>query len=68
MDPILADIYSTILPSMPFVIGAYALIWIVLFVYVVFIVRGTKKTEREIIVLEETLKAQGLMREDISDN
>lgn len=55
MDPILADIYSTILPSAPFVIAAYALIWIALGVYVFIITRGLKKTEAELAVLEEEL-------------
>lgn len=55
MDPILADIYSTVLPSMPYVIGAYVLIWIVLFVYVAIIVRGTKKAEKQIAALEEDI-------------
>ncbi|AJC12495.1 heme exporter protein CcmD [Berryella intestinalis] len=59
MNPILADIYSTILPSAPFVIGAYALLWAVLFVYVAMIVRGMKKTEAQIAVLEEELAARG---------
>lgn len=55
MDPILADIYSTILPSAPFVIAAYALIWIALGAYVFIITRGLKKTEAELAVLEEEL-------------
>ena len=38
MNPILADIYSTIIPSAPYLIAAYALIWLVLLVYVVFVV------------------------------
>ena len=59
MNPILADIYSTILPSMPYVIGAYALIWVILFIYVFIITRGTKKLEAQIAVLEEAvLKGQ----------
>lgn len=56
MDPILADIYSTILPSMPYVIGAYVLIWVLLLVYVFVIVRGLKKTEKQMQLLEEALE------------
>ena len=33
MNPILADIYSTILPSAPYIIAAYALLWVALLVY-----------------------------------
>lgn len=55
MNPILADIYSTIIPSAPFIIAAYALIWVVLLVYVVFVVKGLKKTERQMAELEEII-------------
>ena len=55
MNPILADIYSTILPSMPYVIGAYVLIWLILFAYMLIITRGNKKLESQIAVLEEEL-------------
>ena len=53
MDPILAEIYSTILPSAPYVIAAYALIWLALLVYVFMIMRGTKKATAQIALLEE---------------
>lgn len=53
MNPILADIYSTIIPSAPFVIAAYALLWVALLVYVLVIARGTKKSEQKLALLEE---------------
>lgn len=55
MDPILAEIYSTVLGSAPYVIVAYALLWFVLLAYVFIIMRGFKKSERELTVLEEAL-------------
>lgn len=55
MDPILAEIYSTILPSAPFIIAAYALILVVLGVYVFVISRNLKKSEAEVALLEEEL-------------
>ena len=55
MNPILADMYSTVSPSMPYLIAAYALVWVVLLVYVIVIVRGLKKTEAQMAVLEEAL-------------
>ena len=55
MNPILSDMYSTVLPSAPFVIAAYAIVWVALLVYVVIVVRGLKKTEAQMAVLEETL-------------
>ena len=55
MNPILSDIYSTVIPSAPFIIGAYALVWAVLLVYVIIVVRGLKKTEAQMALLEEAL-------------
>lgn len=55
MNPILSDIYSTVLPSAPFIIAAYAIVWLALLVYVIFVVRGLKKTEAQMAVLEEAL-------------
>lgn len=58
MNPILADIYSTVIPSAPYLIAAYALVWVVLLVYVVFVVRGIRKTEQQMSALEATLEKQ----------
>lgn len=59
MNPILSDIYSTVLPSAPFIIGAYALLWVILLVYVLIVVRGLKKTESQMAVLEEAIAKKG---------
>jgi CcmD family protein len=53
MNPILSDIYSTVIPSAPFIIAAYALVWLALLVYVIVVMRGLKKTEAQIALLEE---------------
>ena len=58
MNPILADIYSTVIPSAPFIIAAYAIMWAVLLIYVIMIVRGLKKTEAQMVVLEEALRTK----------
>ena len=55
MNPIISDIYSTVLPSAPFIIAAYAIVWLALLVYVIIVVRGLKKTEAQMAVLEEAL-------------
>ena len=55
MNPILADIYSTVLPSAPYIIAAYAIVWLVLLVYVIVVVRGLKKTEAQMALLEEAV-------------
>lgn len=56
MNPVLADIYSTILPSAPFVIAAYALLWVALLAFVLVIMRGIKESEAQVAVLEEALE------------
>ena len=58
MNPILADIYATVIPSAPFVIAAYAIVWLALLVYVIKIVSGLKKTEAQMAVLEEAIRAK----------
>lgn len=55
MNPVLADIYSTVAPSVPYLVAAYALIWVALLVYVLIIVRGFKKAESQMAVLEEAI-------------
>ena len=60
MDPILADIYSTVIPSAPFVIAAYALFWAALLIYVIIMQKGIKKSEAQIALLEEAVQAKGI--------
>ena len=55
MNPVLVEIYSTVIQSMPFIIAAYALLWVVLLIYVFVSMRGMKKTEQQIAVLEEAV-------------
>lgn len=56
MNPILADMYSTVIPSAPFIIAAYALVWVALLVYVAITIKGLKKTEEQMAVLEEAFE------------
>ena len=56
MDPILEEVYSIIVPSAPYVIGAYALIWVVLLVFVIIMLVSTKKTLKDIDALREALE------------
>ncbi|MBQ9042488.1 MAG: CcmD family protein [Eggerthellaceae bacterium] len=55
MNPILADMYSTVAPSMPYIIAAYAIVWLALLIYVFVVVRGLKKTEEQMAVLEQAV-------------
>jgi CcmD family protein len=58
MDPILAEIYSTVLDAAPYVIAAYALMWLVLLLYIVFTSRSLKAVEKQVVALEEAIAAK----------
>ena len=58
MDPILAEVYSTVLPAAPFVIAAYVGIWAVLFVYVFVLSRRARHTSDDIEALRQALEAR----------
>lgn len=55
MDSILAEVYSTVLPAAPFVIGAYVGIWIALAAYVFVLARRSKRTECDLDALRQAL-------------
>lgn len=55
MNAVLVEIYSTVIPSAPYVIAAYALVWVVVLAYVVIIMRGQKKAEAQMTLIEEAL-------------
>ncbi|MGN0073579.1 MAG: hypothetical protein ACI36W_07310 [Coriobacteriales bacterium] len=56
MDPVLAEIYSTILPSAPYVIAAYAVLLAVLFVFAFAVMRGVRRAEAQMQLVEEELQ------------
>lgn len=56
MDPILEEVYSTIVPSAPYVIGAYALIWAILLVFVIVMLAKTKRTQKDIDALKDAIE------------
>lgn len=58
MDPILAEVYSTVLPAAPFVIAAYVGIWLALFVFVFALSRRAKRTSEDLDALREALDAR----------
>ena len=59
MDAILVEIYSTILPSAPYVIAAYTLLLAVLFVFAFAILRGVHRAEAQMQLIEEELEERG---------
>jgi hypothetical protein len=60
MDPVLVEIYALVVPSLPYVAGAYALLWIALVVYIGMAYSRVGRLEKEIAVLEESLERRGL--------
>lgn len=56
MDPILSEVYSTVLPAAPYVLAAYAGITIALFVFVLVLWRKSKRTESDIEALRQALE------------
>ena len=55
MNAVLIEIYSTVIPSAPYVIAAYALVWVALLAYVIIILRGQKRAEAQMALLEEAV-------------
>lgn len=55
MNAVLTEIYSTVIPSAPYIIAAYVFIWVALLAYVVIIARGNKKAEAQLALLEEAV-------------
>lgn len=50
------DIYSTVIPQAPYVIGAYGLIWVTLVVFVGLALARIGRVEKELDVLEAAVK------------
>lgn len=56
MDPILSEVYSTVLPAAPYVLAAYVGILLTLFVFVFSLWRKSKRTEADIDALKRALE------------
>ena len=56
MNPLLQEIYSTILPSAPYIIAAYALVWLVLGVWMFMQFRKQSALQNQIMLLEEAVE------------
>ncbi len=55
MDPILSEVYSTVLPAAPYVLAAYVGILLTLFAFVFSLWRKSKRTEADIDALKRAL-------------
>lgn len=58
MNPLLEEIYSTIIPSMPYIVAAYALVWACLLVWLLVQFTRQNKLAARIALLEEELEAK----------
>ena len=56
MNPLLQEIYSTILPSAPYIIAAYALVWLVVGVWMFMQFRKQSAMQKQIMLLEEAVE------------
>lgn len=56
MDPILSEVYSTVLPAAPYVLAAYVGILLTLFAFVFSLWRKPKRTEADIDALKRALE------------
>ena len=50
------DAVRVVLPQLPFVIGAYGLLWIVLFGYTVWVYTRVTRVEKQVSVIEESVR------------
>lgn len=55
MNAVLEQIYATILPSAPYVIAAYALMWLALLAYTVFLAVRLSRAEAQMALLAAAL-------------
>lgn len=55
MDPILSEIYRNVINAVPYVLAAYGLLWLGLFVYITFVLRRLGGLEKQLSVLESTM-------------
>jgi hypothetical protein len=50
------DIYRSVLPAAPYVIGAYTLIWVTFIVYLGLAIRRVGRLEQQVGVLESSVE------------
>ena len=62
LDPVLMEIYSTVLEAAPYVIAAYALLWVGLMLYVTMTMRRVSRLERQVVVLEDAVARRNASR------
>ena len=56
MDPVLAQIYQLVVPSLPYVIGAYGILWLGLMIYVGVTLNRLGKLEQQLALVEDAME------------
>jgi hypothetical protein len=59
MDPVLEQIYQLVNPSLPYVIGAYGVLWLGLMIYVGVALSRVGKLEKQLALVEDALAKRG---------
>lgn len=59
MDPVLKEIYQLVNPSLPYVIGAYGILWLGLMTYVGVTLSRLGKLEKQLALVEEAVAKRG---------
>lgn len=54
MEATNAELYRLVIADAPYVIAAYAVLWVALIVYITMVLRRLLRLEKEMVVLEET--------------
>ena len=59
MDSVTKEIFSLVVPSLPYVIGVYAALWAGLMVYVGVTLSRLGRLERQLALVEDAMAKQG---------
>jgi CcmD family protein len=59
MEATNAELYKLALHDAPYVIAAYAVLWVALIGYVTIVLRRIMRLEKEVLVVEESLERRG---------
>jgi hypothetical protein len=59
MDSVTREIFSLVVPSLPYVIGVYAALWAGLMIYVGVTLSRLGRLEKQLALVEDTMARQG---------
>ncbi|MGV8083295.1 MAG: CcmD family protein [Coriobacteriia bacterium] len=67
MDPVLSEIYKTVLGAAPYVLAAYGLLWVGLFAYVAAVLTRVGRLEKRLGVIEEAVERRAASGATVAD-